>query len=1328
MAQIFISHSSKDDEAAARLLEWLRERGFDQVFLDFDKDAGIQPGSDWERTLYAQLESCQAVLIILTKNWHASKWCFAEYFAARAQGKAIFPIIESPTGEMLVGSDLQAINFVSDRADGLERLSASLSEIALESAAGFDLPDDVSPFPGLNAFEAHHAAVFFGRDDVLVQLREVLRKRGTQGGERLIVLLGSSGSGKSSLLRAGLIPRLTRDRDNWIVLRAFRPEHDPLGKLIDTILQMCEGEERYGEWEQALDGDRPEEALRQIARHIRRKAKAADARILIAIDQGEELFQNLDDASRSKFFAFLSRMLAADLPFVAIIAMRSEFLDSLQLEKERTVAFDTFSVEPVPLSRIGAIIRGPARIANIRIDDDLIAAVTHDAGGADALPLVAFALRELYERFGSSGALTRQNYESLGQRDKGITPLENAVRLVVEEAFPKSRRTPEDDRLLRDAFIPELVQVSKDGHFVRRSAVYEELPQRVRPVIDKLVDARLLVRRSGSKRGASVVEVSHEAVFRVWPELAGWLEEERDFLIGRDRLHDALKDWEDVGRDSKALLRGVLLERAQDWLANYPERFFGAELAFIEQSIARDHEEKLRKKRAERRLFAAAVAAAIVFAILAVWGKISSDRAVEAEAQTKAQLLQALKNQSLHLASLSRQQTAQGDPVTGMLLALAALPGDSDFPDRPYQPQAEEALARALRERREMLVATGHEKRIYRAVFSPDGTRFLTGSADRSARLWDAQTGALIKSYQGHLKGVTSVAFSADAARIYTGSLDGTIRIWDTETAEVTRTLEGRGTSPCMVRAITVRADDLRLAAGCSDGTVRLFDLVNGMQIRLYKQHRGRVSSVAFSPDGARLVSASHDGSLVVWEIASSEPRPFPRGHTAAVEWTAYSPDGSLIASASADGTAILWDAATLEPVQTFEGHENAVASVAFDDGGTRLVTGSLDRTIRIWDVSSAAQTAVLRGHQAAVWTVAVSPDGGRILSGGSDFTARLWDARRQPHLGATLSGHDGAINQAAFDGTGERIVTASTDGTARLWSATTGELLARFQHGDFEVTSAAFSPDGTHVATGSGDGRVRLWSSEAPDRALTLDGEAGQIFAVAFSPDGERLVAGANDGVARVWRTDTGGQILVLPGHAGAVLSVAFDGAGKRIATGTIGGDLIVWDAASGKQQHRLDAGGADVNSVAFSADGRLLAAGLSDRTVRLYDTETGAAREAALVGHLNEVTSVRFSAKGGRIYSASSDGTVRVWSVADGSLITEIPSSAGPVSSLDVSGGETARIAAASGNTVSIWRIFETTEALVARARAAVPRCLTEDQRRAFVIADAALGWCKE
>ncbi len=621
MTRIFISHSSRDNAEAMELKAWLSALGFENSFLDIDKDSGIQPGAEWEKTLYREIERAQAVLILVTGSWLASKWCFAEFTQARALGKAIFPLIVAPTGERIVGEDLQTIDLVGDRTGGLDRLGKRLREMAQQSPEGFELARGHSPFPGLAAFEEGQAAVFFGRDPEIRKAVERLRLCRTRGGERLILLLGASGSGKSSFLRAGLIPRLRRDRGNWIVLPPFRPGRTPRAQLVDCLLAGL-GEpdaDRRAVWRKALEGETPGAALTELARALRLRVGAPDAAILLPVDQSEEAVTLADGAERAGFFALLNRLLDDSLPFVAVAALRADHLPEFQDRRWLTAPCDLLPLDAMPLERIGALVHGPARVAHVRVEEGLVTALTRDAERPDALPLVAITLNALYERFGRDGALTLAEYESLGARGEGLSPLDRIVRERAEAALAAQGRTEEDDRALREAFVPRLVRVlSETGAFVRQAAPLDSFPDRARGQLERLAEARLLVRRSpeGQESGG-MVEVAHEALFRVWPRLAGWLEQERDFLIGKGRIEQALKDWTDQpeGKDKdKGLLAGVMLDRARHWLMEHPGRFTDPERAYIRRSDQVERAEAARKQRMRRSLTAALAGLVVVLA------------------------------------------------------------------------------------------------------------------------------------------------------------------------------------------------------------------------------------------------------------------------------------------------------------------------------------------------------------------------------------------------------------------------------------------------------------------------------------------------------------------------------------------------------------------------------------------------------------------------------------------------------------------------------------------------------------------------------------------
>lgn len=608
MARIFISHSNMDNAQAADFMTWLRGKGFTELFLDFDKHSGIQPGANWEKTLYRQMEIAQAVIIMVTPNWMASKWCFAEFVQARALGKEIFPVIAADTKETIVGEDLQIINLLPDRDDGLDRLEKALRNITLQSPQGFKLRRDVPPFPGLAAFDELQAAVLFGRDPEIRKAMERLRICRTQGGAKLILLLGPSGSGKSSLLRAGLAARLDLDRGNWIVLRPFRPGRDPYAHLVDALLialDETDGEKKAG-WRAQLEGPAPGPALRELARALRRRKDASpDASILLPLDQAEEVVTLADPAQQTAFLTLLSHLLADDLPFVAVAALRADYLPALQAVQALSVPYDLFPLDAMPLDRISDVIRGPARVAHVKVEDGLVSAITQDAKVPDALPLVAAALRELYERFGADGDLTLAEYESLGARAEGINPLENIVRQQAEGALASADRTDADDEALRKAFVLDLVRLpERDGVFVKQAARLDAMPALARAQIQRLVEARLLVRRGGTDgEGGALVEVAHEALFRVWPRLAEWLDAERGFIFSKTRIEHHLKDWQSLGNpdDTKGLLSGLILDHARNWIGDdHVDRLTEAEREYITLSVAFETAENRRRAQEKR--------------------------------------------------------------------------------------------------------------------------------------------------------------------------------------------------------------------------------------------------------------------------------------------------------------------------------------------------------------------------------------------------------------------------------------------------------------------------------------------------------------------------------------------------------------------------------------------------------------------------------------------------------------------------------------------------------------------------------------------------------
>ncbi len=501
-------------------------------------------------------------------------------------------------------------------------------------------------------------------------------------------------------------------------------------------------------------------------------------------------------------------------------------------------------------------------------------------------------------------------------------------------------------------------------------------------------------------------------------------------------------------------------------------------------------------------------------------------------------------------------------------------------------------------------VLSGHGGHVISAAYSPDGTRIVTASADKTARIWDARTGRELTVLSGHGDSVESAAYSPDGSRIVTASDDKTARIWDARTGRELAVLSGHGDN---VESAAYSPDGTRIVTTSYDKTARLWDARTGRELAVLSGHGDSVYSAAYSPDGTRIVTASYDKTARVWDARTGAQLTVLSGHGDSLESAAYSPDGARIVTASDDKTARIWDARTGAQLAVLSGHGDRVNSAAYSPDGTRIVTASYDKTARIWDARTGRELTVLSGHGGYVISAAYSPDGARIVTASADKTARLWDARTGAQL-AVLSGHGGFVMSAAYSPDGTRIVTASYDKTARIWDARTGRELAMLSgHGNF-VYSAAYSPDGSRIVTASDDKTARIWDARTGAQLTVLSGHGDFVNSAAYSPDGARIVTASADKTARLWDARTGAQLTVLSGHGDSVESAAYSPDGARIVTASYDRTARIWDARTGRELTVLSGHGDRVHSAAYSPDGASIVTASLDKTARIWDAHVPA------------------------------------------------------------------------------------------------------------------------
>ncbi|WP_439658594.1 nSTAND1 domain-containing NTPase [Lentzea sp. HUAS TT2] len=1073
-------------------------------------------------------------------------------------------------------------------------------------AAATTTPDEGgAPYLGLAAYGVDDADRFCGRADMTARLVDLLLCH------RFVAVFGVSGSGKSSLLRAGLVPAL-RDRFRGTPVVVVTPESRP-GRLADVVVQKN----------------------------------------FLVVDQFEELFTLCaDEEERGGFVeALIAR--AAWQDGATVIGVRADFYVRCieQPGLSRLLAAASVPVEPLSENDVREVITKPAHQAGMTVERALVTKILADVQGQPgALPFLSHALLETW-RQRRGDVLTVTGYEAAG----GVA---SAVAWTAETVH---RRFTADQADALRAVLVRLVVLGEGGMpDTRRRITREEvdLPG-VDVVLRELAAARLVV------LGENTVELAHEALIGAWPRLHDWLHQDRETLrLHRQLTHDS-GTWDSHGRDSDLLYRGA---RLAAWDGRAVHALNERERTFLESSRHRAARETRSRRRRLRLAVTGLAAGLVVTTVLALVAVAQADRARDERDRALARQLVANARDQLQLdqevavllareafdtkpideaAAVLRQAVADsrirsvhpsgqtqvygvGYHPGGRRLASGGADGtirvwEVDGQDRPAEPP---------------LVLRGHVGQVWTPVFSRDGRWLAAGGDDETVTVWDLATGAEPLVLRGGGGDVAAVAISPSADRIAAASADGVVRLWDR--ADPRRPVElplGGGAA----LAVAFSADGTQLAAGGAGREVRVWrgDLSDPPVV--LRGHESDVEQVAFSPDGLRLASGSHDTTVRIWQTSGEGEAFVLRANDGSVETVAFSPDGRRLASGhSGSDTIRVWNTVEGHLANPLElrGHDGPVWSVAFSPDGRHLASGSGDGTIRLWDPAYPGNAEVTHGHEGGAWSVAVSRDGRTIASSGLDGTVRLWRSpdRAEPLV---LRGHDGSVRMVTATADGRRLASAGRDRTVRIWDVTEGRAVAVLPH-DEPVRSVALSPDGRHVVSGSRDGTVLLWSTDGSGGPVKLRGHDSEVWSVRFSADGRHVASTGQDSVVRIQRVDGSGEPRVLRGGPGLVWCVAFTPDEQLVTCGD-DGSIRIWAGADADQPRLVLRGHrGPVWGMAISPDGRRLATTGADGTLRIRALPDGA-ELVALRGHGASVEHVAFSADGAGVYTAHGDGTVR-------------------------------------------------------------------------------------
>jgi WD40 repeat protein/class 3 adenylate cyclase len=1158
-------------------------------------------------------------------------------------------------------------------------LAADAEEAPSEMAVADVAPAEAAcPYKGLAAFEAEDAEVFFGREELVAELTARL------AGSRFLAVVGPSGSGKSSVVRAGLLPAIWGDAlpgsKAWQTL-VLTPGAHPLEELAVRL--------------SLLSGHTPGTLLRDLEAdyrclHLAVKALLAGGpagvQLLLVVDQFEEIFALChEEGERRQFIdALLCAVEVEGSRTLVVPTIRADFYGRCADYPDLAGRMgDNVLVGPLREGELRQVIERPAEWVGLRLEPGLTEIIVNDvAEEPGALPLLSHALLETWERR-RGRTLTLAGYAESGGVAGAIA---QTADTVLEEL------SIEEQGIARGIFL-RLTEFGEEGtQDTRRRVAPAELVRRpeeaaaVEAVLKTLADARLITTGGGPvlsegegpvpSISEGTVEVAHEALIREWPTLRGWLEEDREGLRVHRHLTEAAGEWARLERDPGELYRGARLAMAGEWAQAYGEEMNPLEREFLaasqewaqrqeaEREAQRQRELEAERQRAEeqarntRRLLWLVAALAVVF-VLAVGAAIYAWMQAD-ERERQADLITAR-----HLATLAMDRLESNEQDAALLLAIEAVRAEDGA-------EARGSLLSALQYSPHLVAYLhGHPDTVTGVAFSPDGETLASGGGDGTILLWDvAAREPRGQPLRGHTDLVTAVAISPDGKILASVSEDHTVVLWDVAAAAAAAGGEPLGQSLAghgdWVTGVVFSPDGETLASASYDRTVVLWDVATGKPVgQPLAGHEDWVLSVAFSPEGGALASGGQDGTIRLWDVRSGELLGEPlSGHLGWVNSLAFSPDGGTLASGGQDKTVRLWDLESGESLdQPLTGHDGSVESVAFSPEGGMLASGGQDMTVRLWAVAGEAPLGQpLRGHGGWVTGVAFSPDGGTLASSGRDGRVLLWDVAGDGLRRQTLAGHDDWVWSVAFSSGGGTLASASVDGAVWLWDVGSGQAIGqRLSSRATNVSGVAFAPDGNILAFGGRDGTVTLWDlARGEPLGEPLTGHNDLVDSLAFSPDGEMLASGDHNGPIILWDLESGQPLgQPLEGHGGAVHSLAFSPEGTMLASAGDDKLVILWDlaATSGAPPGQpLSGHTAPPKAVAFSPDGEKLASGGEDNTIILWDVAASAAGVGGeplgppLTGYGGDVEALAFSPDGKTLAAGGNEATIMLWDVATG------------------------------------------------------------------------------
>ncbi|MGI9416197.1 MAG: protein kinase domain-containing protein [Geminicoccaceae bacterium] len=1101
------------------------------------------------------------------------------------------------------------------------------------------------PYKGLAAYQSEDAEFFHGREGLV---DEIVRRVQLN---RVLIIGGPSGSGKSSLMRAGLIPAIRAGTlpgsDHWHVA-VFTPGRDP---LADLYVQLSRGH----------TATNTDISIDQVIAHpslARYVGAATETPCLLCIDQFEELFTLTPPEQRQRFVDALSAMAdPADSKVKIVLCLRADFYAAcadIPWLADR-ISENQMLVGPMTGPELRRAITEPARVASLFLEDPLIDAVLEEAGGeAGSLPLVAHALLETWARR-EGNMMTLKGFREAG----GVA---GAISQTADALF--EHRFDEQEKAATGRLFLRLITPGEGTPDTRRLLPLSEIDRDpaadvIHRVVESLTDSRLLI------VDEDTVQIAHEALLRTWPRLRAWIEEGRDELRMRQRIVRAASDWETEERDTDLLYRGTRLLSAVEWADRNADQLGEREQEFLaastESKASADAAAAERSKR-RRRFRNIAIAGLAALSIGASIASVLAWRASELAEENRQRAERATDEANERFAGAlgaAANGLADVDPLLATALGAEAL-ARATSPRSTYEARAAmlaarrtlatdgpfmigspidvgDALAIAL-DRRGALLAVGQREG-------------LINLFDVKARRW------LPPALSGHGGGVRDLAFGPNGERLASAGADGTVWLWTVgdRLADANRKL---GDFDDVVSGIAFDSNGERVASAHGDGTVRLWNTAMGTQDGhpIVDWPLG-FKIVVFAPDARSLVAGYNDGAIYGWSVPSRNTlfAPIIDIHSSNLSDLAISPDGDYVATASTDGTSALLAYPDGKILGNAFQDGDRIGAVAFADGGDVLLGGAADGSIRLWDVKRGeALPNTPRGHNQGIVGLETSGDGQLVATLGRDQQVRFWRFNAGLPLARSLEVAGKRAKGVAFSPDGQRIAAGDDAGVVRIFSLEDDGLEHELSGHEHQVWSLAFAPSGDLVASGDRAGNVRLWNSRTGRPAGRIEADDSAIWSLAFLDDASHLViASANRLVLWDVQDKTESRSFSFDGQEFTRAALSSDG--ERLAAASTGGLVRIWNVDDGEPIRDIEADDNVVWSLAFSPDGQTLATASSDEVIHLWDLETGQ-RRRTFGGHKGGATDLAYLADGATLIAVDRSGELHWWDLATERRLTEV------------------------------------------------------------------------